>query len=200
MARRRYDGMSTTTKSKRSKSIGKSKIFDEDVDVLEEFQDVDDLQAYGLSFEDGDEDNYLDPSTLGQDEGNNALHRAAQYGHLEVVIALIEAGASLHAHNASGRSPLHFAADCGHAEIVDVLLQAGADTEDADPVQVRPLHVAAQGGHVTAMRLLLAAGADIHALAQGNVTALQSALEMQQVGAVRLLLQAGAPMMSPEQM
>lgn len=63
-------------------------------------------------------------------EGETALHRAAEYGHLELVRLLISHGAEIERRDHSPVGPktaLHIAAHNGHVPIVEELLQNGAD-------------------------------------------------------------------------
>ena len=63
-------------------------------------------------------------------EGETALHRAAEYGHLEIVQLLISYGADVDRRDVSPVGPktaLHIAAHNGHVAIVQELLQNGAD-------------------------------------------------------------------------
>lgn len=57
--------------------------------------------------------------------GNRYLHRAARYGHLPVVLKLIEMGADTNARNKFGMVPLHHAAVAGDPDIVKCLIQSG---------------------------------------------------------------------------
>ena len=59
--------------------------------------------------------------------GDPPLHFAAQEGDLDMVRALIEAGAEVDLRDEDTLTPLHFAAMYGHAEVVEYLVSAGAD-------------------------------------------------------------------------
>ena len=57
-----------------------------------------------------------------QDRGSRTpLHRAAEGGHIEVVEALLKAGANLEAQDEGSGTPLHRAAKGGHLEVVESL-------------------------------------------------------------------------------
>jgi hypothetical protein len=63
-------------------------------------------------------------------EGETALHRAAEYGHLELVRLLISHGAEIERRDHSPVGPktaLHIAAHNGHVPIVEELLQNDAN-------------------------------------------------------------------------
>ena len=55
-----------------------------------------------------------------------ALYGAAQYGHIDVVKALIEVGADVNYSDCDGNTPLTRAVANGHADIVKALIEAGA--------------------------------------------------------------------------
>lgn len=96
-------------------------------------------------------------------DGWTALHLAAQYGHVEVVRALLAASADPDAGSRgdSGNTPLGVACDFqGNEEIAAVLLGAGADVNARMQYGVTPLHRAAENADEPMVRLLLAHGAD----------------------------------------
>ncbi len=75
--------------------------------------------------------------------GNFALHWAAAEGHVEVVKALLAAGADREAQDKFGWRPLHWAAMKCRVDVVKVLLAAGADKEAQTSDGETPLHYAA---------------------------------------------------------
>jgi len=65
--------------------------------------------------------------------GSTPLHMAAHRGQLEVVRALLAAGADVHAREGcSGTTALHWAAEAGHVDVIEALLAAGAELEVRD--------------------------------------------------------------------
>ena len=70
------------------------------------------------------------------------LHKAAQAGHSEVVIALLENGADILARNRLGETALHKAAMGGHAEVVEHLIIEGAEVNPKDSQGFTPLDLA----------------------------------------------------------
>ena len=61
-----------------------------------------------------------------------ALLRASSYGHIDIVNALLAAGANKDQANDEGWTPLNFAAEIGHVECVKGLLAAGANKDQAN--------------------------------------------------------------------
>jgi ankyrin repeat protein len=66
------------------------------------------------------------------DNGATPLFIACGKGHLEVVHALIQAGADLSQARYDGATPLYTACQKGHLEVVHALIQAGADLNQGD--------------------------------------------------------------------
>jgi len=87
---------------------------------LGENGDVLDLLAKGTPFE------------AKNDQGRNALHRAAQNGNIEVVKSLLAHGANVHITDKMGDTPLHLAAinsAMWRSRVVEILLKNGANVE-----------------------------------------------------------------------
>jgi ankyrin repeat protein len=95
-------------------------------------------------------------------DGFQALHLAAYFGRLEIVDALLAAGADPDAvaANAARLRPLHSAAAAGHAEVAERLLRAGADPNARQQGGWTPLHAAALNRDQPLEQLLLRHGAD----------------------------------------
>ncbi|KXZ41102.1 hypothetical protein GPECTOR_794g17 [Gonium pectorale] len=93
-------------------------------------------------------------------EGLTPLFRTAQYGYVEAVAALLQAGANKDAEDKDGATPLYVAAEKGHVEVVAALLQARANKEAANKDGATPLYAAAMNGHGEVFAALLQAGAD----------------------------------------
>ena len=91
------------------------------------------------------------------------LHRAACYGRLATVVALIGAGAEIDARDVYGWTPLHHAALNGRWRVVPVLIAAGADlrAETDDSVTIWHMAHLQNMGSATrrVLKLLLRAGA-----------------------------------------
>ena len=82
---------------------------------------------------------------------------AASNDDLELVRALIKAGANVKLKNQFGTSALTEAAIIGSAPVIDALLKAGADPNTRNPEGETPLMAVARSGHVDAARRLLEA-------------------------------------------
>ena len=59
--------------------------------------------------------------------GNTALIYAANYGHIDILQAVISDGADINAKGEGGNTALMEAAYAGHLDIVDFLVKKGAD-------------------------------------------------------------------------
>lgn len=86
----------------------------------------------------------------------NVLHRAAEFGHLDIVKLLL----SKHGVNPSigkpfGTTPLHCAASQGHKEIVRMLIEHGADLTAVDSCRETPLVAAMLHNNTDLARMLL---------------------------------------------
>ena len=128
------------------------------------------------------------PGTLGK----TALILAARNGHVEIVQALVDAGADIDLQSKSGSTALMFAASKGHTDVVKALLGADADLNAKNNNKNTALMVAAQNGHVGCVQVLLAAKAHSDLKNEHDQTALMVAAQNGHVGIVQILLNAGA--------
>jgi ankyrin repeat protein len=131
-------------------------------------------------------------ATQAEPDGTTPLHWAVRVDDLEMVRALLRAGAS-NAANRYGSTPLELAAVNGNPRVIEALLQAGADAKGATSEGETWLMTAARTGNVEAMRVLLVHGADPNAQEKWfGETALMWAAAENHPAAVRLLVEAGA--------
>ncbi len=119
------------------------------------------------------------------DAGMTALHGAAERGALDVVEALLAAGADASKRTKTGCGALFFAARSGSRAILERLVQAGARVEPPLHAHDDPLLEAIVRGAEDCIAPLLAAGA----VAKG----LPAALRYARTEAVAILRAAGAP-------
>lgn len=129
-----------------------------------------------------------------QGDGATALHWAAFHDDIEMVKALLAAGANPKAATREGAiTPLSMACNNGSAAVIEALLKAGADANEKNANGTTALMTAASSGSVDALRVLLDHGADVHAkeFAHGQ-TALMFAAALDRTAAVQFLLSRGA--------
>ncbi len=93
--------------------------------------------------------------------GETALGLAAQYGDMEIVAALLTAGADPNLGSSKLKTPpILDAAENGHTGVVEKLLKAGANPDAKDANGATPLVEAADWGDPEMVKLMLDAGAD----------------------------------------
>lgn len=134
-------------------------------------------------------------SKICNDDGETPLMLAAGLGKLEMVNALIESGANVHATDARGWTALMKAIynhdlDHGFPEIISALISAGADIETQIAYGTRPLMLAAGYGQAGVIDVLLAAGVDVRAANEGGRTARKMAEDKDYVEVINQLYQA----------
>ncbi|KAK0738811.1 ankyrin repeat-containing domain protein [Schizothecium vesticola] len=95
------------------------------------------------------------------------IHQAANYGHVEAVRILLDAGASPTPENDtfddSEVSPFLLACESGEVELVNLFLDRGVDAHMVSKNGKSALHFAAHGGHVAIGRVLIKEGCDVDA-------------------------------------
>jgi uncharacterized protein len=133
-----------------------------------------------------------DPNSADPD-GTTALHWAVQMNRLDLVEALISAGAKVNATNRWGVTPLALAVTNGNAPITQALLKAGEDPRHPVPATGTPLLTAARSGDPGVIKALLAAGVNPNEAEEtSGQTALMWAAANDHPAAVKTLLAAGA--------
>ena len=133
-----------------------------------------------------------DPNKPGPD-GTTPIMYAASNGDVELVRALLKAGANAKLKNQFGTTAITEAAIIGSAPVIDALLKAGADPNTKNPEGETPLMAVARSGNVEAAKRLLEARADVNAKEDfGGQTAVMWAAAQSQVEMVKLLAASGA--------
>ena len=125
-----------------------------------------------------------------QYNGWTALTKASSQGHLDILKALIAAGADKDKDDDYGSTPLVMAAGNGHVECVKALLAVKADVNKASTCGATPLIWGSRDGHVEILKLLLAAGAKKDKIDTYGDTALTWATKRRHHEIVQLLQQA----------
>ncbi|XP_078333693.1 protein TANC2-like isoform X6 [Crassostrea virginica] len=104
--------------------------------------------------------------------GETALTAACCHGLKDVVLFLIDQGASQHQPNNKSLTPLLCAVDAGHWDVADLLLGMGSSLEQTDKHGRTPLMIAAYKGHIGVLEMLLARGSSLHQVDKEGLTAL----------------------------
>ncbi|MGH6893261.1 MAG: ankyrin repeat domain-containing protein, partial [Dongiaceae bacterium] len=122
-----------------------------------------------------------------------AIITAAEDGDLEIVQALLDAGARADVPGEKRTTALIEAVRYGRRPIVELLLRSGANPNAANEEGWTPLMRAAERGDLEVVRLLLNAGADPKAKMRGGKTARHFACGLHQPAIERLLQERGGP-------
>ncbi|MCI4668752.1 MAG: ankyrin repeat domain-containing protein [Bacteroidia bacterium] len=115
-----------------------------------------------------------DPS-LKNKNGDNLLHLAARYNHLEIAELLLIGEAEVNSRNYVYWAPLHIAAKDGLEDMMRLLIKHGAELEARNNRGKTPLHIASIHGRRLSVSILLDAGADIHATMEKDMNPLHLA-------------------------
>ncbi|KAL7824032.1 hypothetical protein V8C26DRAFT_384656 [Trichoderma gracile] len=134
----------------------------------------------------GTADNDMSDADISQ-----ALCRASQKGHKEIVQMLLDHGADVDAITDTGTALLA-ASGKGYTEIVQMLLDHGADVSAIAGEYGTALLAASSQGHTETIQVLLSHGADVNAIAGDYGTALIVASNRGCTEAVQVLLDHGA--------
>ena len=135
----------------------------------------------------------LESGTVNEEDRNALLSMAARYGQVEVIDALIKAGADLEAKDKRGRTALMSAVQSRNADAVNALLAGGAKVDTRDEVQATALFRAAGPfGNVTVVGSLLNAGAQVNVSDKNGMTPLMWAVRFGDAPRVKALVDAGA--------
>ncbi|XP_072311221.1 ankyrin repeat and sterile alpha motif domain-containing protein 1B isoform X2 [Eucyclogobius newberryi] len=123
-------------------------------------------------------------------ERETALHCAAQYGHSDVVLVLLQELTDPTMRNSRQETPLDLAALYGRLQVVRMLVNAHPNLMTSHTRRHTPLHLAARNGHHSTVQTLLDAGMDVNCVTE-NGSALHEAALFGKMDVVRLLLDSG---------
>ena len=126
--------------------------------------------------------------------GWTPLSCASKNGNLDVVIALMGAGADVNAKAKDDHCiiPLHLASNNGHTDIVTALINIGADINAKTKDKSTPLHSASIAGRTDIVIALINAGADVNSKRNDGWTPLHSASYNGLTDVAIALINAGA--------
>ena len=117
---------------------------------------------------------------------------AAQDGHADVAVLLLDHGAEVSCKDNDGWAPIHYAAWYGHVDVATLLLGRGAEVNVKDNAGLTPIHYAAWYAHADVVRLLLDRGADVNGKDKNGSTPLHYAADYGHADVAVLLLDRGA--------
>ena len=120
------------------------------------------------------------------------LIKAAEYGHEECVLSLMQAGADVNEKDSFHYTALINAAGKGLNKSVEELIKAGADVNAREYESHTALMFAAMRGHLNCMNMLINAGANLDNAANFNKTALMFAAWNGHLQCVDTLIEARA--------
>ena len=158
------------------------------VSPMHEIVQGNDLEGAMRYIEEGGNVNRVAPN------GNTFLHEAVSFGHLEMVMLLVDNGALVDAPafaKDTTWTPLRIALQNGYYDIATFLIENGANFENDYPNGETLLHHTARAGLVSMSRVLLARGIDVNALNNSGVTALRIAVLRGHLEIVKLIFETG---------
>jgi ankyrin repeat protein len=123
---------------------------------------------------------------------SDPLFKAARYGNMPAVRALLKSGVDVNVNFNLNCTPLHCAAEEGHTPVVKVLIEAGAEVDKKGHRGQTSLHRAAYRGRAPVIAELIKAGADINATDDDGYTPLHRAAWLGHEDCVAVLLAHGA--------
>lgn len=136
----------------------------------------------------------VDPNFKNAASGVTPLGVASERGHLEVMRALIDAGASVNNPTNEGVTPIHIACQFGPAAGVELLCRRGANVNTPCPLfaNAGPLLFATQLNKPRAIKVLIAAGAHVNGSDRKGWTPLHAAASFGHEKVVQSLLDGKA--------
>ena len=127
----------------------------------------------------------------GKSKGLFPLYAASQYGHAEVIEALIAGGADPNQDGGKFSPPsLIVAASHNQPSVIAALVKAGADVNLANSLGIAPLGIAATQGHREAVIALLVAKAAVNIADNNGRSPMHMAAKYGHVEILKLLIKA----------
>ncbi len=126
--------------------------------------------------------------------GYSALHNACRQGYLNVVKALVDAGADINKKTTNVFTPLYIASEAYHSEIVNYLILKGANINEVNGSKHdTALHSACSTGFFGIVKILVDSGADVNKKNADGVTPLcMASYKDSKANIVKYLLDNGA--------
>lgn len=122
-------------------------------------------------------------------DGWSILHIAAYYGHVSLLIKLIDLGMDIHtiSKNAHRQEAIHSASAGNQKKAISCLLKHGAKI-DGNGAHNSPLHISLKNKEYDIIKLLVKNGANIFAKDKEQKSAVDYALEVKDLKALQILL------------
>jgi len=117
---------------------------------------------------------------------------ACSSGNIEVVKKMIDAGADVHAKDATQVGALDYACRSGNLKLVEYLLFLNVEVNSRDASNSSPIFSAVAAGHYDIFALLVERGADIKTPTETGTTLLHSAASHNSLQMIEALLKIGA--------
>ena len=138
-----------------------------------------------------------EPCTVRNGEGS-LLILAIETGHKDIALALLAAGADVHAKDSIGWTPLCWACFMRFEEVVDALIDRGSRVNERDSVGRTPLMCADEGDDTAILMCLLRAGVSCKGLSEGRLDGLfLHACHKRDLSAIHTLLKNGCSISIP---
>ncbi|MFC1616064.1 ankyrin repeat domain-containing protein [Patescibacteria group bacterium] len=134
------------------------------------------------------------------DIGWTALHSACSGANLDIVKALVQAGADMNAQDYYGLFPIGVSMNYDRPENALYLIEQGADVNlISSEIGKTPLHEAAYFGQLEVAQALIDAGAKVNATNFYNETPLYAGVSGANLDLIQLLIDNGADLEIPDQ-
>ncbi|XP_037022431.2 protein phosphatase 1 regulatory subunit 16A isoform X2 [Artibeus jamaicensis] len=130
---------------------------------------------------------------LANEDGLTALHQSCIDDFREMAQQLLEAGATVNAHDSECWTPLHAAATCGHLHLVEMLIARGADLLAVNTDGNMPYDLCEDEQTLDCLETAMAD----RGITQDSIEAARALPELHLLEDIRSLLQTGADLDAP---